>query len=564
MNTEREHNREEEVLVIGHRNPDTDSIISAITYSQLKNVLDENNKYIPCRAGALSAETAFVLDYFNVETPRLVENVNTRMSDVEYRKTKGISKDMSLKDAWNIMNHKQISSLPAVTESGMLEGLITMSDITKSYMNMYDSDIIAQAGTIYRNIEETLDAEVITGDTSKRCTKGKVLIAAANPEMMKNYIEEHDIVILGNRTENQLSALDNGADCIIICEGADVSPNIKNLAELNGMIIMKTNHDAYTAARLINQSMPISYFMKENGIIKFLEEDFVEDVKEVMTAKRFRDFPVIDKDGKYLGLVSRRNLLENHGKDVILVDHNETAQSVKGMESANIMEIIDHHRLGTIQTAAPVFFRNQPLGCTATIIYMMYNENGVEIQRRTAGLLLSAIISDTLMFRSPTCTKVDQQVAKELAEIAEINIEEYSTEMFSAASDLKGKSNQEIFYQDYKRFTAGNYKFGVTQIMSLNRQELLDLKDGLLDMAESIIAKKDIDMIFIMFTDIMDESSLLLSSGQKSKEILNLSFPGKEMWQNEGRENSFSVAVPGLVSRKKQLLPKLSLYAEQI
>ncbi|WP_314346695.1 putative manganese-dependent inorganic diphosphatase, partial [Oribacterium sinus] len=366
------HNTERPVLITGHKNPDTDSICAAISYSRLKNKINNTDRYIPCRAGNPNAETSFVLEHFKVDAPLLLDNVKTQVSDIAYRKTPGVSKNMSLKQAYQMMRDGHVVTLPAVNQNGILEGLITMSDIAKSYMNVYDSAIISTAETPFKNILETLEATLITGDTNRNCQDGKVLIAAANPEMMNYYIEPHDIVILGNRAESQLSALDNGADCIIICEGANASPTIKALAEQNGMIIMVTSYDAYTAARLINQSIPISFFMTKEGILSFEEEDTVDEIKDVMAKKRHRDFPVISKDGRYLGMLSRRNLLGASGKQVIMVDHNELGQALDGMENAEILEIIDHHRLGTIQTLGPVYFRNQPLGCTSTIVYLMY------------------------------------------------------------------------------------------------------------------------------------------------------------------------------------------------
>ena len=477
------HNTEREVLVTGHRNPDTDSICAAIAYANLKNKITGSSNYIPCRAGEPSRETAFVLDYFEVPEPRLITTVKTQVSDIEYRQTPGVNKNMSLKKAWTMMNEGNVVTLPVVTKRNALEGVITIGDIAKSYFNVYDSQIISKAHTQFSNIQETLEATVVTGDVKRFCTEGKVLIAAANPEMMSYYIEKHDIVILGNRAENQLSAMDNGADCIIICEGADVSPTIKSLAEQNGMIIMVTSYDAYTAARLINQSMPINYFMTEDNLITFTEDDFVDDIHDIMANKRHRDFPILSKDGTYLGMISRRNLLGNHGKQVILVDHNEAGQAVEGIESADILEIIDHHKIGAVQTMSPVYFRNQPLGCCSTIITMMYRENGVEIDRPTAGLLMSAIISDTLLFRSPTCTPKDEKTARELAEIVGVDIEKYAFDMFSAGSNLKGKTIKEIFYQDFKHFKAGKVDFGVSQVTSLNKEELESMKDELEDFA---------------------------------------------------------------------------------
>ena len=562
------HNTERPVLITGHKNPDTDSICAAISYSRLKNKINNTDRYIPCRAGNPNAETSFVLEYFKVDAPLLLDNVKTQVSDIAYRKTPGVSKNMSLKQAYQMMRDGHVVTLPAVNQNGILEGLITMSDIAKSYMNVYDSAIISTAETPFKNILETLEATLITGDANRNCQDGKVLIAAANPEMMNYYIEPHDIVILGNRAESQLSALDNGADCIIICEGANASPTIKALAEQNGMIIMVTSYDAYTAARLINQSIPISFFMTKEGILSFEEEDTVDEIKDVMAKKRHRDFPVISKDGRYLGMLSRRNLLGARGKQVIMVDHNELGQALDGMENAEILEIIDHHRLGTIQTLGPVYFRNQPLGCTSTIVYLMYQENKVEIDPQTAGLMMSAIISDTLLFRSPTCTKTDEMAGRALAEIAGVDIEKYAMEMFSAASDLKQKTDREIFYQDFKTFTAGDIHFGVSQVSSLNEEELLSLKPRLFHFAKEALGEENLDMAFVMLTNILKQDTLLLAVGHRADSLIQNAFllePKKESFDFSGEEiEGFTAVLENVVSRKKQLIPPLSLYGEQM
>lgn len=562
------HNTERPVLITGHKNPDTDSICAAISYSRLKNKINNTDRYIPCRAGNPNAETSFVLEHFKVDAPLLLDNVKTQVSDIAYRKTPGVSKNMSLKQAYQMMRDGHVVTLPAVNQNGILEGLITMSDIAKSYMNVYDSAIISTAETPFKNILETLEATLITGDANRNCQDGKVLIAAANPEMMNYYIEPHDIVILGNRAESQLSALDNGADCIIICEGANASPTIKALAEQNGMIIMVTSYDAYTAARLINQSIPISFFMTKEGILSFEEEDTVDEIKDVMAKKRHRDFPVISKDGRYLGMLSRRNLLGASGKQVIMVDHNELGQALDGMENAEILEIIDHHRLGTIQTLGPVYFRNQPLGCTSTIVYLMYQENKVEIDPQTAGLMMSAIISDTLLFRSPTCTKTDEMAGRALAEIAGVDIEKYAMEMFSAASDLKQKTDREIFYQDFKTFTAGDIHFGVSQVSSLNEEELLSIKPRLFHFAKEALGEENLDMAFVMLTNILKQDTLLLAVGHRADSLIQNAFllePKKESFEFSGEEiEGFTAVLENVVSRKKQLIPPLSLYGEQM
>ena len=549
-------------LVLGHRNPDTDSICSAICYAGFKHQLTGEN-YEPCRAGNVNPETQYVLDYFNLKAPRLVENVKTQVKDIEIRKTKGVSRGISLKNAWGLMQENNVVTLPCVTEEGLLEGVITIGDITKSYMNLYDSSIISKACTKYANILDTLEGSMVVGDSETYFDQGKVLIAAANPDLMENYIEKHDLVILGNRYESQLCAIEMEAGCIIVCEGAGVSLTIRKLAQERGCAVITTPYDTYTTARLINQSMPISYFMTKENIIEFSEEDYLDDIREIMASKRHRDFPVLDSDGKYIGMISRRNLLGAKGKSIILVDHNEKSQAVEGMESADIREIIDHHRLGTVETMSPVFFRNQPLGCTATIIYQMYQENHMEIDKTTAGLLCSAIISDTLLFRSPTCTAVDKAAGLALAQIAGLDVEKYAIDMFSAGSNLKGKSDGDIFYQDFKRFTVGNSVFGIGQITSLNAVELKDLRLRMSVYTEKEREQHEIDMMFFMLTNILTESTDLICTGQGAEQLITTAFHvADEDVENVSAQTGI-VKLPGVVSRKKQLAPQIMMALQQ-
>ena len=548
--------KEEKIYVVGHKNPDTDSICSAICYANLKRCVTGEN-YQPGRAGAVNEETQFVLKHFNVEAPEIIENVKTQVRDIEIRETAGVKKNLSLKKAWNIMQEANVVTIPAVTEEGLLEGLITVGDIAKSYMNVYDSSILSKANTQYANIVETLEGAMIVGDETSYFSEGKVLIAAANPDMMEYYISRGDLVILGNRYESQLCAIEMDAACIIVCEGAAVSMTIKKLAQEHGCTVMTTPYDTFTAARLVNQSMPISYFMKTEALITFEMDDYIDDIKDVMASKRHRDFPILDKNGRYRGMISRRNLLGAKGKRIILVDHNEKSQAVEGMESAEILEIIDHHRLGTVETIAPVFFRNQPLGCTATIIYQMYREAGVEIEQKIAGLLCSAIISDTLLFRSPTCTDVDKRAALHLAEIAGVEVESYAASMFAAGSNLKGKTDVEIFYQDFKKFSVGKVSFGVGQISSLNAGELEELKDRMLPYMAKAREEHGMDMMFFMLTNILTESTELLCEGQGAEQLIAGAF---RTYSEEGAGvKDHVVSLPGVVSRKKQLIPGIML-----
>ena len=549
-------------IVIGHKNPDTDSICSAICYANLKTSIT-GKEYVPCRAGRINEETQFVLNYFGVEAPELVSNVKTQVRDIEIRETAGVDRNISLKKAWNLMQDANVVTLPAVNANNVLEGLITVGDITKSYMNVLDSSILSKARTQYSNIIETLEGQLVIGEESAYFDQGKVLIAAANPDLMEFYIEPHDLVILGNRYESQLCAIEMEADCIIVCEGAAVSMTIRKLAQERGCTVITTPYDTYTAARLINQSMPISYFMKTENLITFEDGDFIDDIKDVMASKRHRDFPILDKDGKYRGMISRRNLLGARGKQIVLVDHNEKNQAVDGIENAEILEIIDHHKLGTVETIAPVFFRNQPLGCTATIVYQMYNENSVPMDKKIAGLLCSAIISDTLLFRSPTCTEIDKMAALALAGEAGIDINQYAREMFSAGSNLKSKTDDEIFYQDFKRFNSGKVSFGVGQISSLNADELDSLKERLLPYLKKAHKEHGVDMMFFMLTNILNESTILLYEGTGALPMLTNAFHLEENTEEARDSASGTVELPGVVSRKKQLIPAIMIACEE-
>ena len=540
-------NQKRPVFVTGHKNPDTDSICAAITYANLKREITGDD-YIACRAGHLNEETQFVLSHFGVEVPAYVKDVRTQVRDMEIRMLDGIKDDLSLKNAWSKMRDASVVTL-CVTEGDELTGIVTTNDIVEPYMDVIDPKILSMAQTSYKNIVETLDGELIVGEIEDTLTKGKVVIAAANPDMMENVIEEGDVVILGNRYDMQLCAIEMNAGCIIVCEGASVAKTIQTQAKDHGTKIICTPHDTFVVARLINQSMPVSYVMKKDNLITFHMDDYIEDIQEVMASTRHRYFPVLDKDDHYIGMISRRNFLGAKKKQLILVDHNEKNQAVNGADSAEILEIIDHHRLRTIETAGPVFFRNQPLGSTCTIIYLMYKEYGVEINKTIAGLLLAAILSDTLMFRSPTCTNIDKKAGEELSKIAGVDYEEFAKEMFHAGSNLSGKTATEILHQDFKKFTVDDLTIGIGQINSMSAEELEDIKEKIKPELSKVADDDGLDMLFFMLTDIISESSEVVFAGAKAQHTLNAAF-GVNI-------DGDSARLPGVVSRKKQLLPNI-------
>ena len=541
------------VYVIGHKNPDTDSICSAVAYAELKNLL-HGGGYCAARAGQINQETQYVLNFFQAQAPIYVPDVMTDVSDIEIRKTQGVTGDISLKKAWNMMRALGVVTLP-ITDNQRLQGLITMSDIANAYMDVYDNCILSVAGTPYKNILETLDAELLLGDKNALYDRGEVVIAAANPDVMEDYIHEGDMVILGNRYESQLCAIEMNAACIIVCMGAKVSKTIQKLAQEHNCSIIVTPHDTFTVARMINQSMPISHFMKREGLVTFKVTEKTEDIKGIMGQKRYRDFPILDLDGNYIGMISRRNLLNLRKRRLILVDHNEASQTVDGIAFADILEIIDHHRIGTLETLEPVYFRNQPVGCTATIIYQMYQENGVKISKKIAGLLMAAIISDTLMFRSPTCTSIDRMAAEKLSEICGVEIEEFAIDMFSAGSDMSSRTPKEIFNQDKKKFQVGDHSFIVAQINSMNAIELEEVKEKLVPYLSERFEGLGVEMCFVMLTNIVKEDTELLCFGEKAKDVARSAFQLSPDMEH--------IVLKGLVSRKKQLIPSIVTVLQQ-
>lgn len=535
------------VYVVGHKNPDTDSICSAIAYADLKSKITGED-YSPRRAGQLNEETQYVLDHFQVEAPKLLSDLRVQVKDVELRNIEGIKGSVCIKSAWKSMKELNIKTLP-VTRDSKLEGLITIGDIATSYMDVYDSGILSKARTQYRNIASTIDGTIIAGNPHSYVLNGKVGILASSRKLMSEFVEENDLVILGDRQEAQQHAVDLNVSCMVVCNGARVGEEILKQAEEKEIVIISSPHDAFTVARLINQSIPVKQFMTREGIVSFQMDDYVDDVKDVMARRRFRDFPILDEAGKFLGFISRRRLLNSRRKQVILVDHNEKNQAVDGVEEAEVLEIIDHHRLSSIETMGPVFFRNQPVGCTATIVYQMYQEEGVEVEPVIASLLCSAIISDTLMFRSPTCTPLDERSARKLAEIAGIDIEKLALEMFNAGSNLKGKTAEEICFLDFKQFTVNDINFGVGQISSMSAEELREIKTEVSAYLEQARKTQGLDMIFFMLTNIVAESSELLCAGNGAREKMISAFDLKG--------NPEMIELKGVVSRKKQLVPTL-------
>ena len=543
------------VVVIGHRNPDTDSICSAIAYAELKN---RTSTLVcePRRAGKMNQETEFVLKKFGVTPPRMCTDVNPKIRDVDYREMPGIPGSTSLRRAWKIMRDQQIDTLSITSADNELEGIITVKDLATANMDVFDTAVLAKSRTSYKNILETLNGTMVVGNADAVCTTGHIKIGTATPEMLESSVEKGDIVILSNRYESQLCAIEKEASLLIICNGAKVGRTIQRIADETGVAIMTTPEDTYAAGKLISQCAPISYYMTRDNILKFTLVTPVADVLRVMAKVRHRYFPILDEDGKYCGMVSRRNVIALRKRRIILVDHNEATQAVEGFDQAEILEIIDHHRIGSLETSGPVYFRNQPVGCTATIITQMYDENGVDIPPQIAGLLLAAILSDTLAFRSPTCTPVDENTAKRLAKIAGVDIEEFSTEMFEAGEKLDGKTPEEVFLQDFKVFMCGDIRFGVAQGSYMTRKNLQAAQALLQPYLEEARNKQNVEDLYMLLTDVPKEESVVICTGRYAAEELSNGFE-----RRPAADGSWT--LPGVVSRKKQFIPAMmSAYQE--
>lgn len=539
--------RKEKIYVIGHKNPDTDSICSAIAYADLRQKVT-GQVHEAKRAGHVNDETAYVLDRFGVEAPKLLTDVRLQVRDLDIHEMQGLKPNASIRDTWERMRQEQAKTLPIVKDDELV-GVVSTGDIAKSYMDVYDSEILSKARTQYRNIVKTLDGTMITGNEHGYFMRGKVAIGASSPNLMEEFIEKDDLVILGDREEAQACAVNIDASCMVICKDAEVSPKLIQKAKEQSIVIIQTPYDTFTTARLINQSIPVKFYMTSGPLTMFRMNDYVDDIKDIMAKKRFRDFPILDRHGRFKGFISRRRFLGASKKKVILVDHNERSQAVDGIEEAEIIEIIDHHRLGDIETVSPITFRNQPVGCTATIINQMYEENEIEVPREIAGLLCGAIISDTLLFRSPTCTPLDERTAKKLAKISDIDLEQMAQEMFNAGSNLKGKSAEDICFQDFKQFTVNDTIFGVGQITSMSKEELAAIRDMMTEHLPKVLEAHNLNMIYFMLTDILAESTELLCVGTGARGIALSAF--------DLPDNAKSLILKGVVSRKKQLIPAL-------
>ena len=537
------------VYVSGHRNPDTDSICSAIAYSYLLNATNKYNA-IPVRLGEINRETEYVLKRFGVEHPVLLKTVKQKVEDLNYDKVTVFSKYLTLKTAWFLLKQQNLKSAPILDEHGQLLGLLSTSNIIEGYMDQWDSEVLKKAKTPVENVIDTLEANVIYLNESLKVVEGDIHIAAMSGSEAKKRIHENDVVIVGGDRSDDLEELISVKPSLIVLTGSlTADENVVKKCEEQGISIISTPFNTYQTSQQIVQAIPVEYVMIKGDIKTFSTDDTLDYMKEVMSETRYRGYPVIDLNNRCVGSISRFALLKGLRKKVILVDHNERGQSIPGIEEADILEIVDHHRVADIQTVGPLMFRGEPLGSTATIVTKMFDELDVEMPSHIAGLLLGAVVSDTLLFKSPTCTPVDTKIAKKLAKIAGVDIQEFAMEMFKAGTSLVGKTVDEIFNQDFKKFSFDNLQVGVAQVNSMDIEGFLPYKKDMLDYMNKFAEDNNLEFTLLLLTDIINANSEIFVGGPRP-ELVEKAF-NVQLTECQG-------TLVGVISRKKQVVPAIT------
>lgn len=540
------------IYTIGHRNPDTDSICSAIGYAHLKQAMGEN--VVAARAGKVNEETKYALNYFHMEKPILITDLYPRVKDIILDVKTVVKETESLRRLGEVMRENDLKSVPVVDRDEQLVGIVTVSDLAQRYFKELSMQNLADTGISFRDIIKVIDGEIIVHGDEGSKVLGNVRIAAGSKEMIDGVVQAHDIVLIGDRSaETLLACLAREIDGMIVTGNGRIAPEVIEAAESAQRLIISTPYDTYTCARLINQCVPVKRIMQKS-LISFKPMDLLSDIKGTMDEHSFRNYPVVE-NGKLVGMISKDRMMVPERERVILVDHNERGQAVEGIEEARVIEIIDHHRLGGIQTSEPIFTRQEPVGCTATIVANMHWHRDVDIPPSIAGLLLSAILSDTVLFKSPTCTPYDKKTAERLADIAGVDITEYGMAMLKAGSGIGDMSALEIAKNDMKEFQIGDYRIIVSQISVMDTQEVMAMEKEILQAMRTICQKESFDMSLLMVTDIIDEGTYLLYAGSPKTLI------GEAFHKDASGTNIY---LPGVMSRKKQIIPPLSEAVKRI
>ena len=540
------------VYVIGHRNPDTDSICSAIGYAHLKQAMGENA--VPARCGKVNNETKYALEYFKVEQPLLLTDLYPRVKDVALECKTVVRQHDTLRHLGEVMRKSELQSVPVTDSNGDLVGIVSVSDLAKRYFLELGLQSLVDMRVRYRDIIQATDGKVLVSGDENDFIEGNIVIAAGSAFSTISILNKKDIVLVGDRSgETLLKFLECGISCLVVTQNSRIAPEVLDEAEKRGVFVLVTPYDAYTVGRLINQCVPIRRIMKADPVC-FRPMDLLSDIKGVMDEHRFRSYPVVENN-KLVGVVSADEIMLPEREKVILVDHNERGQAIEGIEDAKIMEIIDHHRLGGIQTSEPIYTHQEPVGCTCTIVANMHWHRDIEIPPSIAGLLLSAIISDTVLFKSPTCTPYDKKTAEKLADIAGVNLKEYGLAMLRAGAGIGDKTPAEIAKNDMKEFKIGDYKVLVAQISVMSPQEVLDIEDDIIAFMKENIEREGVDLHLLLVTDILEEATTMIYAGSPRTLI-------GEAFKKDASGNH--IYLPGVMSRKKQIIPPLSEAVKRI
>ena len=537
------------VFVSGHKNPDSDSICSAIAYADFLFKIGRYNA-VPERLGEINKETEYILKRFHLEIPVLLKTVKQKVEDLDYDKVTVFSKELTLKTAWSLMKQQNLKSAPVSDDHNQLLGLLSTSNIIEGYMDEWDSQILKAANTPIENVIDTLDASILYLDKQLKTIKGEVHIAAMTGEEAMKRVNENDVVIVGGDRDEAVEHLIKAKVSLIILTGSlAISKKLLDKCEAEHISVISTPFNTFMASQQIIQAIPVEYVMQKGGLMTFSTDDTVDYVKEVMSETRFRSYPVLDFMGRVVGSISRFQVLNGMKKKVVQVDHNERSQAIDGIEEAEILEIVDHHRVADIQTIGPVLFRSEPVGCTATIVAKCYKEHGLEIPSDMAGIMLGAIISDTLLFKSPTCTPTDTKIARELAQIAGVDIQEFGMEMFKAGTSLAGKTVEEIFNQDYKKFTFGDLSAGVAQVNTMDIEGFAPYKAEMLAYMDQVARENHMEFTMLLLTDVINATSEVFVAGPRPDYVAN-AFKVELVDQQ--------ASLPGVISRKKQVVPVIT------
>ena len=531
-----------EIFVTGHRNPDTDSIVAAMAYASLRNALGES-EYVAARLGSVTDETQRMLDYFGLEAPRFVKNVRTQVKDLDFDRTPCFNASVTMDRAWHAMHSQKISAVPVIHEDGTLYGMLSAGDIASYSMDTIDDPTVEKVPLF--NVLSVLEGRLLSdGGNMVDTITGHVCVAV--PQDCENLLfhEKETIVLCGSQPEMIERAKRVGVSCLVLCQ-TEVDPQwLENAGET---CIISTPFDASRASRLIYQAIPISRPCHTEGLISFHLNDYIDDVRDAVTQSRYRCYPVLDENDRVVGTLGRYHLLRPRRKQVVLVDHNEMSQSVPGLEQAEILAIVDHHRLADIQTRQPINVRNEPVGSTNTIVATMFQEHGVMPSQKMAGLMAAAILSDTVMFKSPTCTKRDRDMAGRLARIAGVSLEELGHILF-ATSVNEAKPADELLRSDFKLFHISGHALGVGQVTCIDSAGMMNRKEEFLLAMRKLQAEQGLNMVLLMLTDVLLEGTQLLYVG--SEDTIRNAF------NTEPKDSA--VFLSKVMSRKKQVIPMLT------